>query len=281
MPSWSGWPTVAKRPPTSMDTLPDGTTIEYWDAIGADGKPQQRRYTVNGERTPSVSTIAKYLDPDPTGLMYWSSNLTCEGVAQLAGQNGGLPVTGEGIKAALREAKLTWRDVRDQAAQRGTDVHERIFAALSDRSTLPDLSDLSDDDRGFGQAAIRWWGDRQPRPIMAEAMTADAEHGFVGRFDLLCELDGERVLVDAKTRLKLSARLSDHCQLAGYRMAIEAAGQGEVDRMLILILGPDGEYREVEGEATDEDFLAALSAYQSNRALAKRMRDAERAVAHA
>lgn len=270
---------ASRRPPNSTVTLPDGTTIEYWDAVGTDGKPQQRRYTVNGGRTPSVSTIAKYLDPDATGLLYWAAGLTCEGVAQLVAQGDGLPATGDGIKAALGEAKLTWRDVRDQAAQRGTDVHERIFAALSDRSTLPDLSDLSDDDRGFGQAAIRWWGDRQPRPIMAEAMTADAEHGFVGRFDLLCELDGDRVLVDAKTRAKQIARLPDHCQLAGYRMAIEAAGQGEVDRMLILILGPDGEYREVEGIATDEDFLAALSAYQSNRALAKRIREAEKLVA--
>lgn len=268
---------MAKRPPNSTETLPNGSLIEYWDSTGLDGQPQQRRYMVDGKRLPSVSTVAKYLDPSVDGLLYWSAGLTCEGVAQLAQQSGSIDWinSGEQIKQALREAELTWKDVRDQAAQRGTNVHERIFAALSDRRTLPDLSALSAEERGYGQAAFKFWADVDPAPIMAEQMTAG--DGFVGRFDLLAEIDGQTVLVDAKTRQKPSDRISDHVQLAGYRLALEHSGQPTPDRLLILILMPDGEYLEVEGEASDEDWLTALSAYESNRLLSKRMRDQAKA----
>lgn len=270
---------ASKRPPTSTVTLPDGTLIEYWAEVGVDGEKQIRRYLINGKRMPSVSTVAKYLDPDPTGLMYWTAGLTCEGVSQLAASNGSIEWINskDSIQAALKDAELTWRDVRDQAAQRGTDVHERIFAALSDRRTLPDLSDLSDEHRGWGQAAIRWWRDREPRPILSEAMTASASHGFAGRFDLLAEIDGVPTLVDAKTRAKPQDRISDHVQLAGYAAAMDECGQPYPARSLILILLPDGEYHEVEGTATSDDWFCALAAYRAEKKLSKRMRDAEKA----
>lgn len=272
---------ASKRPPNSTETLPDGSVLEYFDSTGVDGAPQRRRYLLNGERTVSVSTVAKHLDPDPTGLLYWASGLTCEGVAQLAAQNGSIDWINskESIQSALKDAELTWTDVRDQAAQRGTNVHERIFAALSDRRTLPDLSALSAEERGYGQAAFKFWADVDPAPIMAEQMVASEAHRLAGRFDLLCTIGGERVLCDAKTRAKLTDRISDHVQLEGYRLALRESGFGEVDRTMVLVLGPDGSYRQFDGQATEADFLAALDAYRGNRGLSKRMRDARKVVA--
>lgn len=272
---------ASKRPPNSTETLPDGSVLEYWDSVGVNGEPQRRRYLLNGERIVSVSTVAKYLDPSVDGLLHWASGLTCEGVAQLAQQEGTLDWINSGgsIKVALREHELTWKHVRDQAARRGTDVHERIFAALSDRRTLPDLADLSDDDRGWGQSALRWWADRNPRPLLAEAMTASGEHGFAGRFDLLAELDGELVLCDVKTRSRPIDRISDHVQLAGYRAAMEECGQPVPERSLILLLLPDGTYREVEAVAEADQWFAALAAYRAEKIVSKAMRDARKVVA--
>jgi hypothetical protein len=272
---------MAKREPNSVEVMPSGIEIAYYDSVGVDGQPQQRRYMVEGERTVSVSTIAKYIDPDPTGLLYWSSGLTCEGIAELAGQGGDLSWlnTGGSIQAALRDAELTWKDIRDKAATRGTAVHELILAALANRTKLPDLSLLTDEERGYGQAVLRWWNDRGPRPILTEQMTASASFGFAGRFDLLCEIEGERVLLDAKTRARPKDRLSDHVQLAGYQLANAESGHGRADRELILILGPEGEYLEVDGQAEEDDFLAALSVYRAEKDLAKRMRANRKAVA--
>lgn len=272
---------MPKRPPNSVEVLPSGVEVEYFDSVGVDGQPQQRRYMVDGSRTVSVSTVAKYIDPDPTGLLYWASGLTCEGVSQLACRGGDLSWlnSGDAVKSALRDAELTWKDVRDQAAVRGTNVHERIFAALASRSELPDLAVLSDEERGHGQAAMRWWSDRQPKPILTEAMTASAVHGFAGRFDLLCELDGRRVLVDAKTRGKPASRLSDHVQLAGYELANVECGHGSSSRQLVLVLCPEGEYREFEVVAEGSEFLAALNVYRAEKTLGKRMRAAGKVAA--
>jgi hypothetical protein len=272
---------ASHRPANSTETLPSGTLIEYWDSIGVDGLPQQRRYAINGKRMPSVSTIAKALDTDNTGLLHWASGLTCEGVAQLAAQNGSIEWinSGQSIKAALREAELTWTDVRDQAAKRGTNVHELIFAALAERHKLPDLANLSEEERGYGRAAMRFWADRDPKPLFAEQMTASVKDGYAGRFDLLCEIDGEVCLIDAKTRARPNDRISDHCQLVGYQLANEESGLPTASRLIILILGPDGEYQEIEGVADESQWFACLSAYRANKDLSKRMRQNRKAVA--
>lgn len=272
---------MAKRTPNKTEVLPSGIEVDFFDSVGVDGEPQRRRYQIDGRRCASVSTIAGYIDPDATGLLYWASGLTCEGIAQLAAQNNDLSWLGsrQSIEGALRDAELTWTDIRDQAATRGTNVHELVFAALAERHKMPDLANLSDEERGYGTAALRWWNDRQPRPILTEQMTASVEHKFAGRFDLLCEIEGERVLVDAKTRAKPKARVSDHTQLAGYEIANIESGHGESDRQLVLILGPDGDYAEVEGQADADDFLAALSVYWAKAELGRRMRKAHKAVA--
>jgi hypothetical protein len=273
---------MSKRPPTSVEVLPSGIEIKYWDSVGIEDQlPQQRRYMVDGQRMASVSTISKVLDTDPTGLLHWSAGLTCEGVAQLAAQNGSIDWinSGQSIKAALREAELTWTDVRDQAAKRGTNVHELIFAALAERRKLPDLADLSEEERGYGRAAMRFWADRDPKPLHAEQMAASVAHGYAGRFDLLAEIDGVTCLIDAKTRGRGQDRISDHVQLAGYSVAIAESGLGEVEKTVALILTPEGEYLEVEGQATEEDWMAALNSYKANKSLSKRMREARKAVA--
>lgn len=261
--------------------MPAGFSIDYFDSIGVDGKPQQRRYMLDGTRTVSVSTVAKYIDPDADGLLYWATGLTYEGIAELADllDDTEWLRSRESIEAALKEAELTWHDLRSKAAVRGTNVHELILAALAENRTLPSLAKLTEDERAYGQAVMRWWTDRRPRPILTEQMVASAEHGFAGRFDLLCEIDGETVLVDAKTRGKGVPRLSDHVQLAGYAIASEESGFPAPDRQLALILTPEGEPVECDGLAEPDDFLAALDVYRRKASLGKLMRSQAKAAA--
>jgi hypothetical protein len=268
-------------------TLPNGEVVyfepekhQYFGEI-KESKSANGGYSfVRSSRLTGVSTIAKYLDANADPLMHWAAKLDQIGVAELASQaiDAGGDLTWlcsqESIRAALYEAEATWTHVRDRAAVRGTNVHERIFLALATGTEPPSLANLSEEERGYGQAAFAWWRDRQPEPIAAEQVTVDHARDFAGRFDLLATVSGSRDLFDAKTRETGKVRKSDHVQLVGYDTSNVACGLGAADRKFALILMPDGTYREEECVATEADFNSALLACRSGKHLDKRMREA-------
>lgn len=271
-------------------SLPDGSTVYYeperhgYYAEIKPSKSAEGGYSyVQKSRLPGVSTIAKYLDANVDPLMHWSAKLDQIGIAELASQalDAGADLTWlreqHSIGQALRDAEATWTHVRDRAAVRGTNVHERIFLALATGTEPPSLGDLTEEERGYGQAAFAWWRDMQPEPIAAEQVTVSYDKSFAGRFDLLADIGGERVLADVKTRERGAVRKSDYVQLAGYEVANRDCGLGASDRQIALILMPDGTYREEPGLATEADFNSALLACQSGKHLDKRMREAGKA----
>lgn len=236
---------------------------------------------VRDSRLTGVSTIAKFLDPDPEPLMHWAAKLDRVGVAELAVESldegaddlGWLRSEGS-ISHKLREAEATWAHVRNRAAMRGTNVHERVFLALATGTTPPSLADLSDEERGYGQAAFAWWRDRRPEPLAAEQVTISHTLGVAGRFDLLAGIGDDVTLVDAKTREKPRTYASDHVQLAGYEALNTECGVGSSDRRIVLVLLPDGTYQEFEGCGEAADFNAAVLASKAGKNLERRMRDA-------
>jgi hypothetical protein len=80
-------------------------------------------------------------------------------------------------------------------------------------------------------------------------MVGSTEHGFAGRYDLRCVIDGCHVRLDLKT---------------GKRVYDEALLQ-----RLVLRLDREGEFEIVESHATPDMFLGVLRAYQAVQALKK------------
>ena len=272
-------------------TLPSGAVVyyepdkhQYFGEIKEAPKAKGGYSFVKASRLTGASTIAKYLDANVDPLMHWAAKLDQIGIAgeaSLALDNGGdLTWLREQatIRARLFDAEATWTHVRDRAAQRGTNVHERIFLALATGETPPSLSDLTEEERGYGQAAFAWWRDKDPEPLGAEMVTYSPTKKVAGRFDLRATIDGTTTLVDAKTREKGAVRKSDHVQLAVYESTNRECGIGETERQVALILMPDGTYREEPSLATETDFISALVACQAGKQLDKRMRDAEKAA---
>lgn len=267
--------------------LPDGSVVFY------DPDPRHRYYTsirptddgwsaIESSRLLGISTVAKGLDDgNVDGLLHWAARLDQTGIAELFREkmeHRGVSYATEwlgsqdAIQAELKRSKLTWSDIRDRAGQRGTDVHTRIFLALSRDENPPSLAELNQADRCFGQAAIRWWRDRRPEPILAEQVTVDQKLGVAGRFDLLAKLGPDRVLIDAKTRAKPRDRRSDHVQLQGYDHCNRECGILGSDAQMVLVLLPDGTYREVWCAGEPEDFQLAVYAWRRGQSLEQRMR---------
>jgi hypothetical protein len=292
-------------------TLPDGAVVyfepekhAYYGEIKENPKSKGGYSFVRDSRLTGVSGIAKFIDPNADPLMHWAAKLDQIGIARLA--SAAIAAGGdltwlceqESIKAALYDGEATWMHERDRAAERGTNVHERIFLALAAGDTPPSLADLSGEERGYGQGVFAWWSERSPEPLAAEQVTVSLTRRFAGRFDLLADVDkGDlvdvpdwvadrigavetetvRLLVDAKTREKGKVRKSDHVQLPGYETANRECGIGPSDLQLALILMPDGTYREEWCVGTETEFNSALLACQSGKHLEKRMREAEKA----
>lgn len=265
------------RPPEGGDVYFDPSTHRYFDQVKPNKRANGGYSFVQDAALCAVSTPSKMLDGDPDPLMGWAAKLDQIGVAALASaaMDAEEPLdwltTQRGIAEALYQSELTWRHVRDRMATRGINVHELIFLALGTGRRPPSLDRLSKTERAFGQAAMSWWMTRKPVPLFAEHITLDAENRVAGRFDLLCEIDGERVLVDAKTRDKGQARKGDHVQLAGYELCNQRCGIGHSDRQVILLLKPDGKFVEKKGKGEPDDFLVALDAHRHGADLGKRI----------
>ena len=86
--------------------------------------------------------------------------------------------------------------VRDEAAQRGTIVHEISEDLLNGEEVI---LDAGPDIVKRIMCLEQWYNDYQPEVIMQEIMLAFPGVRFAGRFDILARIDGKNVLIDIKT----------------------------------------------------------------------------------
>lgn len=277
--------------------LPSGMRLYYVDEDHSYWRchPDGRR----GRRLSGVTTVISPLDADYRSrerLLRWAARSNGEGIARLAAKALELEdaedmrlalswlENAESIWAALEEQKLTFEDLREAAATRGTNVHVLALQALAEGKAVPEFDLMSDEERGFTRGVVRFWLDHEPDPLDVEQVVADEDLGVAGTFDLRCRLKTRMGIgvIDLKTGHWISER--DHAQIAGYRHLAELCGVGESDWGAILQVNAEGRYQLIECQASAEDFLASLRAYRTQariRAAAAKARKAreERAPA--
>lgn len=227
------------------------------------------------------STPGKTFDLDVFGAASgWGAKMTREGIAALAAadpEDTGWLLSPDSIYDALRDNRLRHTDKRDGAATRGTNVHDVVLASLAKTGTVPDLPNLSEEERGYARGLLGWWLDRDPVGVESELVVADLVNGTAGRLDLICEIDGERTLVDLKTGKAL--RTSAHVQAQGYAHMLEASGFEPVEAILLVLAREDGSWLECPCAASREDWLNAVAVYRAAKAIDRKQGAVERAAA--
>lgn len=269
---------ATERPPTTVETTPSGFEIVYWDSVGADGKPQRRRYRVDGERFDSISSVSGCMDKP--ALTPAGAKLERQGVVELVRRGVDIAEGDEReLLVALRDAGLHYDSIWEVARIRGDVAHDHLLHLIRD-DTVARRSDYDDSIWPWIQAGMKWELDARPEWIDGERMVASAEHRIAGRFDLLARFpDGRVGRIDFKTvtEWKRASRKNGDGPLLRpyfenliqpelYEIAAVESGYPASDFRAIVRLGPDGDYDVTETTwVGPDDALAVLTAYRTRK----------------
>ncbi len=261
--------TTPLRPDDLVCDMPNGTRVVYRNSDHSYWVHPEDRVKGESPRLMGVSTASKMLDGDPSRLLTWAALKQLEGVVELGVAELSRTLELQGADAdslwrVLKAKGLTWEDVRDRAGTRGTNIHRQVFENLCRGETpLPPL--MSDEERGYAEAVVKFWNDYDPSCVHFEKVVYSKRLRVAGRLDFYGLLNDDHEgygIIDVKTSGYLGA--AAHCQVGGgYPLLLEESGFGTVDWALMLQVSADGEYTLVEAEATPGDFELAVGAYRA------------------
>ncbi len=226
-----------------------GTTRKC-KTCGGTGQPKRRQLI-------SVTTLIGQITPK-AGLMPWAEARGIEGAVE-AVRRGLIDPADEAadVVRVVRGAGLGADRARDQAADRGLDVH-----ACLERYMLtgepPRLQDHPVEHAGYVRALALWLDVVQPEPVSVEEVVCDPDAGYAGRYDLVAKVDGQVGLFDAKTSERGGIYDAAHLQLALRRRAMVASGDGMVDFGRVVLFAADGSWRMMDQAADDGLVDAAV-----------------------
>lgn len=215
-------------------------------------------------RLPSVTTILDAICPKP-GLPPWAEARGIEG-AHEAWRLGELhhdTAPSEAV-ATVRRLRLGADRARDDAAQRGLDVH-----AVLERYMLtgapPNPAEHPVEHHGYLRALTRWLLATDPQPEAVEQLVASPQDGYAGRLDLEALCGGRRIRYDAKTQENGAIYEAAHAQLGLYERAAQACGDEPADELRVVVFAADGAFREMPCAATPRTVDALLAYYREIR----------------
>ena len=155
--------------------------------------PKAHRYWLDGKPTPGVTGIIGKGIPKPA-IPYWAAKTVAEYVADEPGKVDALRDTGrDAMIAALKSVPWT---KRDEAAVRGTDVHD-----LAERVIHGEAVDVPDHLVGYVEGYVRFLDEYDVTPLLTERSVANRRHRYCGRFDAIVQIPSlpGNTLLDVKT----------------------------------------------------------------------------------
>jgi hypothetical protein len=255
-----------------MTITDDGTYLvrELGNGLGSltfrdNGKSRIYRHEPSDDkarRLTAVSTILAVLDKP--ALVRWAEDHGARG-ALAAVRMGELdPAIHQDDEAisVVRALSLGADAAKKQAATRGLSIHDALESWCIS-GDMPNPTAMREDERPYLQGLARALLALNPEPIRVEQITCHLDLGYAGRYDLLADINGQRVLVDLKTSKRGRGYPEAHVQLAAYDLAEQSLGSDPADRHIVLAVGPDGSYCADEGVATTGDWLSVLECFRS------------------
>jgi hypothetical protein len=197
------------------------------------------------------------------GLKYWAQKIAARDTLILAraGELDDVPADLETAQR-LQAHGLGIDAERGKAADRGLSVHA-LLETLARDGTPPNPADHPPEYHGSIRAATRWWLHANPDPVAIEEIVCHREHRYAGRLDFRARIGGRLLTVDFKTQERGRIYDSAHVQAMLYELAARDCGDEPADGTLVVALGADGGFSEMDGLATEDTALAALALWRA------------------
>jgi hypothetical protein len=222
----------------------DSTSQLYNEECKVVFRDGNHRYYVNGELTPSVTTIMGQVLAKPE-LMLWPLNLAIKHLQEK------LPnITTADLEAA-RQAHV---QKREKGSTTGTAVHYIVEKRLNTPyGQFIDIEDLPQEVALAALAFETWYRTIQPGVVATEQVVYSKQHKYVGTYDSILRMDGKNYLCDLKTTNAAKAApkgiyAEHYIQLGAYYEAYEEQRQYEgedtklvkIDDLMVISAKKDG-----------------------------------------
>ena len=170
------------------------------------------------------------------------------------------------FESILEEARISHRKKKEEAGQKGTDIHalieKRINGAIKNNNGFINKEAIDENEQV--QKFILWSQDNNVKFLEVEKHIYSEKLWLGGVCDFVCEIDGEAWIGDIKTGSGIYAEA--FFQTAGYQILFEEMGlYPNIKGHLILNLKKTGEFlekRSISNEDNKNAFLSALNLYR-------------------
>jgi hypothetical protein len=211
-------------------------------------------------RLASVSTILDAICPKG-GLPFWAEARGIEGAVEMV-RDGRLDPHTPGLApvAAVRKARMGADRARDDAAERGLDIHA-ILENYMLTGRAPNPADYPPHLHGYIRGLVAWLLKAQPEPLAVEELVCSPSDGYAGRMDLRAIIGGLVVAVDLKTQENGCIYPAAHLQVGLYERAVVACGDEPADLRMVVVVAANGEFRDMQANHDERMIDTTLAFY--------------------
>ncbi len=227
---------------------------------------KEHLYELDGKALTGITTILKVVAKP--SLIQWAANMAVDYIANNFSEVFVYPLDKEKIGKLLEEARFAHRRKKEEAGQKGIDVHteiERIIKDLVKSNSV--LKDGASDNPQI-QHFINWAIINKVKFLASEKRLYSKKYWVAGTADFICEIDGKKYVGDLKTSSGIYDR-TPFFQTAGYRMMLEEMGEKDFVGTIIINIKKSGEFDENKDVYCSCDyqneldgFLACLTLYR-------------------
>ena len=233
------------------------------------------RHLLNGKPLTGITTVLNVISKP--FLIPWAVNMAVEyidktlneEIEKQSNETDLLEWLMENWKRILKEAKVAHTKKKEDAGQKGTDVHaicEGIIKEAIEQQggIIHPIHKSENTDNPQVLHFLNWAEENKVKFLASELHLYSVEHFLGGIMDFVCEIDGNVWIGDIKTGSGIYAEAFFQC--AGYQIMLEEMGlYPNIKGHIILNLKKDGSFNEkrsISNEDNKQAFLSALSLYR-------------------